>query len=94
MLPSLIALIIWIDAETNVRAAKTKHATERATYFSRARARRVDTGMETVYLLVPKVHKGGYVSFFISERKRSEQALILVVQEAFINGVAWPRPWR
>jgi len=28
------------------------------------------------------------VPFFISERKRSEQALIAVVQEAFINGVS------
>ena len=37
---------------------------------------------------MPKVRKGGYVPFFISERRRSEQALIAVVQEAFINGVS------
>jgi transposase-like protein len=44
--------------------------------------------MGTVYLLVPKLPKGGHVPFFISERRRSEQALIAVVQEAFINGVS------
>jgi transposase-like protein len=50
--------------------------------------RRVNTRLGTVYLLVPKVRKGGYVPFFISEQRRSEQALIAIVQEAFINGVS------
>jgi len=48
----------------------------------------MDTRLGTIYLLVPKLRKGGYVPFFISERRRSEQALIAVVQEAFINGVS------
>jgi putative transposase len=37
---------------------------------------------------VPKVRKGGYIPFFVTERKRSEAALIQVVQEAYINGVS------
>jgi transposase-like protein len=41
-----------------------------------------------MYLLVPKIRKGRYVPFFVTERKRSEQALIQVVQEAFVNGVS------
>jgi putative transposase len=41
-----------------------------------------------MYLLVPKLRQGGYIPFFVVERKRSEQALIQVVQEAFINGVS------
>ena len=32
--------------------------------------------------------RGGYVPFFVTEKKRSEQALVQVVQEAFINGVS------
>jgi hypothetical protein len=43
--------------------------------------------MGTMYLLVPKVRKGGYVPFFVTEKKRSEQALIQVAHEAYINGV-------
>lgn len=38
--------------------------------------------------MVPKVRQGGYVPFFVSNRKRSETALIQVVQEAFVNGVS------
>jgi transposase-like protein len=77
-----------IEVEARVGAAKGKHSKERTTQFSGGRARRVDARMGTVYLLGPKVRKGGYVPFFISERRRSEQALIAVVQEAFINGVS------
>jgi transposase-like protein len=88
MLKWVMTEMMRIEAEAKVGAAKGKHTSERTTYFSGARARRVDTRMGTIYLLVPKLRKGGYVPFFISERRRSEQALIAVVQEAFINGVS------
>jgi len=88
MLQWVMTEMMRIEAEAKVGAVKGKHSSERATYFSGARARRVDTRLGTVYLLVPKVRKGGYVPFFVSERRRSEQALIAVVQEAFINGVS------
>ena len=88
MLQWVMTEMMRIEAEAKVGAVKGKHAKDRTTYFSGARARRVDTRLGTVYLLVPKVRKGGYVPFFISERRRSEQALIAVVQEAFINGVS------
>ena len=39
--------------------------------------------MGTMYLMVTKVRQGGYIPFFITERKCSEAALIQVVQEAF-----------
>jgi putative transposase len=87
MLKWVMTEMMRIEAEAKVGAAKGKHAQDRTTYFSGARARRVDTRMGTVYLLVPKVRMGGYIPFFISERRRSEQALIAVVQEAFVNGV-------
>ncbi len=41
-----------------------------------------------MYFLVPKVRKGGYIPFFVTERKRSEAALLSLVQEAFRNGVS------
>ena len=88
MLKWVMTEMMRIEAEAKVGAAKGKHSKERATYFSGGRARRVDTRMGTVYLVVPTVRKGGYVPFSISERRRSEQALIAVVQEAFINGVS------
>ena len=37
---------------------------------------------------VPKLREGGYVPSFIEHRKRSEQAMISVIQEAVVKGVS------
>ena len=58
---------------------------EGAAIASGYRPRRLDTRMGTMYLMVPKVRQGGYTPFFVTERKRSEAALIQVVQESFLQ---------
>jgi len=77
-----------VEVENKLGASKGEHSPKRTGYRSGTRVRRFDTRMGTMYLLVPKVRKGGYIPFFVTERKRSEQALIQVVQEAFVNGVS------
>ena len=52
------------------------------------RPRRLDTRMGTMYLMVPKLRNHGYIPLFVTERKRSEVALIQVIQEAFVQGVS------
>jgi len=44
--------------------------------------------MGTIYLFVPKLRQGGYIPFFVSEKSRTEAALLGVIQEAYINGVS------
>lgn len=44
--------------------------------------------MCTMYLVVPKVWHGGYIRFFVTARKRSEAALVQMVQEAFVHGAS------
>jgi putative transposase len=91
----LLAMLEWvtgrlmqIEAETKAGAAKGKHDEGRTTHFSGVRVRRFDTRLGTMYLLVPKLRRGGYVPFFVTERKRSEHALIEMVLEAYANGVS------
>lgn len=86
MLEWLCHQLMEVEIENKLNAGKGEHSPERVGYRSGTRVRRFDTRMGTMYLLVPKVRKGGYVPFFVTERKRSEQALMQVVQEAFING--------
>jgi len=50
--------------------------------------RRVDTRLGTIYLFIPKLRRGGYIPFFLTQKKRSEAALMALIQEAFINGVS------
>ena len=88
MLQWLTQRMMELESESKAGAPKGKHSAERKTHFSGTRVRRFDTRLGTMYLLVPKLRQGGYIPFFVTERKRSEQALIQVVQEAFINGVS------
>jgi len=77
-----------IEVESKVSAVKGQHSNNRSTHFSGTRVRRFDTRLGTMYIFVPKLRKGGYIPFFVTEKRRSEQALLQVVQEAFINGVS------
>jgi len=91
----MLAMLKWMttqlmeaEASNKVGANKNEHSTTRKTNFSGYRPRRFDTRMGTMYLMVPKLRKGGYIPFFITEKKRAEQALMSVIQEAYINGVS------
>jgi putative transposase len=88
MLKWFMHRLMDIEASAKVGVEKGKHARDRKTYFSGTRVRRFDTRLGTVYLLVPKLRNGGYIPFFVTERTRAEQALIQVVQEAYINGIS------
>jgi transposase-like protein len=88
MLSWLLSEFMRAESEAKVGAAKNQHSPNRKTYFSGYRPRRFDTRLGTIYLLVPKLRKGGYIPFFLQERKRSETALISLIQEAYVNGVS------
>jgi len=88
MLQWLTERMMQLEAESLAGAPKGKHSVNRRTHLSGYRVRRFDTRLGTLYLMVPKLRNGGYIPFFVVERKRSEQALLQVVQEAFINGVS------
>jgi len=88
MLEWLCSRMMEIEVTQQVGADKNEQNKERSSYRSGYRPRRLDTRMGTVYLMVPKVRKGGYIPFFVTERKRSEAALLDVIQQAYINGVS------
>jgi len=91
----MLSMLEWLcdqlmEAEFSARLGADKHerSESRNEYRAGFRPRRFDTRMGTMYLMVPKPRKGGYIPFFVTERKRSEAALMNVIQEAFINGVS------
>ena len=88
MLEWLTSRLMKLEAEAKVGVEKGKHDESRTTNFSGIRVRRFDTRLGTMYLLVPKLRRGGYIPFFVTERKRSEHALIEMVLEAYANGVS------
>ena len=91
----MLSMLEWLckqlmEAEVTeaIGAEKNERSANRNNYRCGYRVRRLDTRMGTMYLMVPKLRSGGYIPFFVTERKRSEAALIQVVQEAFIQGVS------
>jgi len=72
-----------IGAELGERAPETRSA-QRNGY----RSRRWDTRVGEIELAIPKLRSGSYFPSFLEPRKRSEQALVAVVQEAYVNGVS------
>jgi len=88
MLQWVTEKLIEIEVSKKVEAVKGKHEPNRTTSRCGTRVRRFDTRLGTLYLVIPKIRKGGYIPFFVTEKKRSEQALIEVIQETWKNGVS------
>jgi transposase-like protein len=88
MLEWMTTQMMQIEASQKVGASKGQYSAERTTHFSGTRVRRFDNRLGTMYLLVPKLRTGGYIPFFVTKKKRSEQVVIEVVQEVFVNGVS------
>lgn len=76
------------EAAAQVGAEPYERTDERATHRNGYRDRRYDTRLGTLRLRIPKLREGGFVPSFIEHRKRSEQALVSVIQEAVVQGVS------
>ena len=61
---------------------------ERLTHRNGYRARAWSTRAGEIELAIPKIRRGSYFPSFLEPRKRSEQALLAVVQEAYVAGVS------
>jgi transposase-like protein len=55
------------------------------------RPRQWDTRVGSIELAIPKLRQGSYFPLFLEPRRRAEQALVAVVQEAYVNGVSTAR---
>ena len=86
MLGWLCSQLMEAEVSQQLGAEKSERSGSRNGYRCGGyRPSRLDTRMGTMYLMVPKVRQGGYIPFFVTERKRSEAALIQVVQESFLR---------
>jgi putative transposase len=79
-----------MEAEVSelIGAAHGERSEERLTHRNGYRARRWDTRAGELELAIPKLRRGSYFPSFLEPRKRSEQALVAVIQEAYVAGVS------
>ncbi len=88
MAEMVLDFLMEAEVAQKIGAEPHERTEERNGYRNGHRERRWDTRLGTLSLKVPKVLEGGYVPSFIEHRKRSEQALISVIQEAVVQGVS------
>jgi transposase-like protein len=82
-----------MEAEVSelIGAAHSERTEDRATHRNGYRSRRWDTRAGEIELQIPKIRQGSYFPSFLQPRKRSEQALVSVVQQAYVCGVSTRR---
>jgi transposase-like protein len=74
-----------------IGAQHGERSEDRATHRNGYRPRRWDTRAGEIELQIPKMRQGSYFPSFLQPRKRSEQALVSVVQQAYVCGVSTRR---
>jgi putative transposase len=79
-----------MEAEVSQRAGAGygERSGERVTRRNGYRQRAWDTRVGSLELAIPRLRSGSYFPSFLEPRRRSEQALVAVVQEAYVNGVS------
>jgi transposase-like protein len=82
-----------MEAEVSelIGAQRGERTEDRATHRNGYRPRRWDTRAGEIELQIPKIRQGSYFPSFLQPRKRSEQALVSVVQQAYVCGVSTRR---
>jgi putative transposase len=82
-----------MEAEVSelIGAERGERTEDRATHRNGYRPRRWDTRAGEIELQIPKIRQGSYFPSFLQPRKRSEQALVSVVQQAYVCGVSTRR---
>ena len=90
-----------MDAEVSSRigAEYGERSPERVTQRNGYRSRAWDTRVGTMDLHIPKLREGSYFPSLLEPRRRSERALLAVIQQAYVKvypqggWTIWSRPW-
>jgi hypothetical protein len=76
------------EVSAKVGAELGERSLERTTHRNGYRSRDWDTRVGSIELSIPRLRTGSYFPSFLEPRRRAEQALVAVVQEAYVNGVS------
>src|SRR5919109_296316 len=79
-----------MEAEVSelIGAERGERTPERLTHRNGYRSRAWSTRAGELELAIPKIRRGSYFPSFLEPRRRSEQALVSVVQQAYVCGVS------
>jgi putative transposase len=87
----LAEALMEAEVSAQIGAGYGERTPSRTTQRNGYRQRRWDTRVGTVELAIPKLREGSYFPTLLEARRRSERALLAVVQQAYVEGVSTRR---
>jgi putative transposase len=84
----LVQELMEAEVSAQIGAERYERTEDRTAQRNGYRTRHWDTRVGTLELAIPKLRTGSYFPSWLEARKRSEQALIAVVAEAYVQGVS------
>jgi putative transposase len=87
----MAAELMEAEVAAQIGAELGERTSERLTHRNGYRPRSWDTRVGELELAIPRLRQGSYFPSFLAPRRRAEQALVAVVQEAYVNGVSTPK---
>jgi putative transposase len=90
-LQRLTQTVMELEAARQIGASRYERTPERRTYRNGHRERVWETRVGEIPLWIPKVRDGSYFPSLLEPRRRSEKALLAVVQQAYVEGVSTRR---
>jgi len=87
----MVAELMEAEVTAQIGAAHGERTPERTAQRNGHRSRGWDTRVGELELAIPRLRTGSYFPSFLEPRRRAEQALVAVVQEAYVNGVSTRR---
>lgn len=83
--------LMELELSQHLKAERHERAEERTGHRNGYRTRQWDTRAGTVELKVPRARDGLFFPSLLEPRRRAEQALLAVVQEAYVQGISTRR---
>ncbi len=84
----LVQAIMEAEVAVQIGAEHGERSPDRLTQRNGYRPRPWDTRVGTLELQIPRVREGSYFPTLLEPRRRSERALLAVVQQAYVEGVS------
>src|SRR5215208_2401351 len=82
----MVAELMEAEVAAQIGAELGQRTPDRVAQRNGYRARSWDTRVGELELRIPRLRTGSYFPSFLEPRRRAEQALVAVVQEAYVNG--------
>jgi len=85
---SVLRELMEVEISQKTGASLGERTSERVCMRNGYRERRLDTRVGSLALPIPKLREGSYFPSFLEPRRRSEEALLAVIAEAYVKGVS------